>query len=73
MTLDQSIVGKKYEVAELKIDDMIGRRLEALGLTQGTRVELLNKKGNGAIIFKVRGTRLAVGKQIARAIAVKEA
>lgn len=73
MTLDLAHKGMRYEVADLKLNDVTGRRLEALGLTQGTKIELMNQKGNGAVIFKVRGTRLAVGRQIARAIVVKEA
>lgn len=73
MTLDLATIGRKYEVSDLKLDGVAGRRLEALGLTQGTRIELLNQKGSGSVIFKVRGTRLAVGKKIAHAIVVKEA
>lgn len=73
MTLDQAAKGKNYQVTDLRIDGITGRRLEALGLTTGTKVELINGKGNGAVIFKVRGTRLAVGKEIAHAVVVKEA
>lgn len=73
MTLDFAIVGKNYRVEELKIQGTTGRRLEALGLTQGTSIELMNQKAGGAVIFKVRGTRLAVGRKIAHAIVVKEA
>lgn len=73
MTLDLARIGTKYHVTDLKLQGVTGRRLEALGLTQGTKIELMNQKRNGAVIFKVRGTRLAVGKQIAHAIIVKEA
>jgi ferrous iron transport protein A len=47
--------------------------LEALGVNQQTPVIILNKKGSGSLIIKVRGTRLALGRQIAEGIAVKEA
>lgn len=73
MTLDLAKIGKRYEVAKVELSGVTGRRLEALGLTQGTKIELLNQKRTGAVIFKVRGTRLAVGKQIAASIMVKEA
>ena len=33
---------------------------------------LLNKKGSGSVIFKVRGTRLAVGKRISDGIEISE-
>ena len=37
-----------------------------------TPVTLLNKKGSSSVIFKVRGTRLAVGKRISDGIEISE-
>lgn len=71
MTLDSVEIGKVYIVERLDLSGVTGRRLEALGLTQGTKIELMNQKRHGAVIFKVRGTRLAVGKEIAASIKVK--
>ena len=48
------------------------RRLEALGLTEGTNITILNKKKKGAVIVKVRGTRFAVGEHIAEGIRIGE-
>ncbi len=73
MTLIEGCVGEAYEVVSTEIDLKILRRLEALGLIPGTKIELLNRKKNGTSIFKVRGTRLAVGKEIAAGIILKEA
>lgn len=61
-----------YEVTDLQITMEIMRRLEALGINGGTKIQLLNKKKNGACIIKVRGTRWAIGKKIAEGILVKE-
>jgi len=36
-------------------------------------VTILNKKGSGSLIIKVRGTRLALGKKISEGIVVEEA
>lgn len=72
MTLYEGRVGSDYEVLTTHIEKNLERRLEALGLTDGTRIELLNRKRNGTAIFKVRGTRLAVGKEIAMGIEIKE-
>lgn len=47
------------------------KRLEALGMIEGTRIKVLNKKNNGALIIKFRGTRFAIGKSIAEKIAVR--
>ncbi|MEE1242415.1 ferrous iron transport protein A [Frisingicoccus sp.] len=73
MTLMESIPGEEYIVESTRLNDKVGRRLEALGLIRGTRVEVLNRKKNGTMIFKVRGTRLAIGKEISAGIYVKEA
>ena len=72
MTLYEGNVGSHYRVLTTHIEKNLERRLEALGLTDGTRIELLNRKRNGTSIFKVRGSRLAVGKEIAMGIEVKE-
>lgn len=72
MTLLEGVTSGKYKVRKLELEKTVGRRLEALGLTEGTQVVILNKKKNGSIIFKVRGTRLAVGKKIAESILVEE-
>lgn len=47
------------------------RRLEALGLIEGTTVTVLRKKRRGAMIIKVRGTRFAVGWGISTHITVE--
>ena len=73
MTLSQGNVGQFYIVKNLKLEKATKQRLEALGLINGTKVELLNQNHNGAIVFKVRGTRLAIGKKIADAIFIEEA
>jgi len=72
MTLSEGRIGQFYFVKELKLEHTTKQRLEALGLIDGTKVELLNQNHNGAIVFKVRGTRLAIGKKIADAIFVEE-
>lgn len=72
MTLLKGTIGNTYTVKELSLEKTTKRRLEALGLTDGTKITILNKKENGSIIFKVRGTRLAIGRQIADSIVLKE-
>ena len=43
-----------------------------MGMITDTNIEILNKKKNGSLIFKVRGTRLAIGKNISKNIYLKE-
>lgn len=72
LTLLQGKVGKSYTICEIRLNEEVKRRLENLGMTQHTKVSLLNKKSSGTAIIKVRGTRFAIGKKFAAGIAVKE-
>lgn len=73
MKLQEGEIGKTYMVQSILVDDIIARRLEALGVNEQTPVIIMNKKGSGTLIIKVRGTRLALGRKIADGIEVKEA
>lgn len=71
MTLNQGDVGAVYVIQGIDLEqNHITRRLEALGLNEFTKIQILNKKRGGAFIIKVRGTRLAVGRDIACGIRV---
>ncbi len=72
MTLFEGKAGKPYQISGLYVEESITRRLEALGLNDGTVLHILTRKKNGALIIKVRGTRLALGKHISSLIEVKE-
>lgn len=51
-------------------EERLTRRLEALGVNEDTLVTLMNKKGSGTVIIKVRGTRLALGQKISDGIEI---
>lgn len=68
MTLLEGQINQVYSIEELLTDGNTGRRLQSLGLIHGTGIKVINKKRNGAVIFKARGTRLAVGRDIASMI-----
>lgn len=72
MTLLEGKIGESYEVKNLTLSGMTQIRLEALGLTRGTKIKVLNNKRSGSVIFMVRGTRLAIGKRIAASIIIEE-
>ncbi|NFD75968.1 ferrous iron transport protein A [Clostridium botulinum] len=71
MTLLDGNISGNYVIVDTNINKNIQRRLKALGLTDGTKIQILNNKKSGSVIFKVRGTRLAVGKKIACGIEIK--
>ena len=72
MTLREGTIGNKYQVKEIQLEDKVKRRLQMLGMTKGTGVQVLNNKKSGSIIMKVRGTRFAIRKRIAEGILVEE-
>ena len=73
MTLHSATIGKMYTVKSLDLDTATKRRLEALGLTVGTKINILNRNHGGAVIVMVRGSRLAIGAKITETIHMKEA
>ncbi len=73
MNLCEGEKGNTYLVDNVALPDDIARRLEALGVNENTPVTIQNKKRNGTLIMKVRGTRLALGRQIGEGIEIKEA
>ncbi len=72
MTLDEAQKENSYCIDGLFVEPSITRRLQALGLNDGTLVRVLNRKKKGAMIIQVRGTRLALGKHITSNIVVRE-
>lgn len=71
MELLNGTKGSTYEILDLKVSDHIAHRLQAIGILEGTKVQILNKKKKGAIIIKVRGSRWAIGAGIARGMIVR--
>ncbi len=71
MTLLDTQKGKWYQVKRIIEREKVQRRLEALGILEGTRVQVLNQKKSGSTIIRVRGTRWALGRDIAGGIEVE--
>ena len=72
MTLKQGKSNQTYRVEAIHTSLDLERRLEALGMTRQTPVSVLNRKGKGILIIKLRGTRFALGCNITKNIEVKE-
>lgn len=72
MTLFEAKKGGEYTVRGLFVEEAVTRRLQALGLNDGTPIKVLNRKRRGALIIQVRGTRLALGQHLSSNIEVEE-
>ena len=73
MTLKEGKNNQTYIVEEIHIELNLERRLEALGLTRGSQITVLNNNKKGAMTVRFRGTRFALGRRIADNIIVREA
>ena len=70
MQLNEARVGQTYTVKRIDLPFEMQRRLEALGMTDEAPVSVLNRKGKGILIIKLRGTRFALGYNITKNIEV---
>ena len=71
MYLCNGRIGSNYQISGIELPTNMEKRLEALGMTNGTAVTVLNSKNHGVLIVKVRGTRFALGRNITRNILVR--
>lgn len=72
MKLYEGQKGSVLQVVHMDLPVQTERRLEVLGMLEGTRIAVVNRKKKGAMIIKIRGTRFAVGRNITEHIEVKE-
>ena len=72
MTLKQGKTSQTYRVVSLDIELKLERRLEALGLTEGSLITILNNEKKGSLTARSRGARFALGRRIADHIEVTE-
>ena len=71
MLLKDAQVGQVCVVEEIHLPFQLERRLEALGMTRQTSLSVLNRKGKGILIVKLRGARFALGYNITKSIEVR--
>ena len=71
MRLKDAQVGQTCVVERISLPFQMERRLEALGITRGTSLSVLNRKGKGILIIKLRGTRFALGYHVTNSIEVR--
>ena len=62
-----------YTVKAIHLPFETERRLQALGMTDNTPIRVVNRKGKGILVVRLRGTRFAFGYNIAKNIEVEEA
>lgn len=72
MLLKDMQTGQSCVVERIDLPFQMERRLEALGMTRQTEISVVNRKGKGILIVKLRGSRFALGEQITKSITVRK-
>ena len=73
LTLGTAEPGRRLRVAALAGGPALCARLAALGLLPGTGVTIIRRQERGPMVVAVRGSRAALGRGVARHIAVAPA
>ena len=73
MLLKDIAIGQNCIIEKINLPFQMEQRLQALGMTKDTAISVLNRKGKGIMIIKLRGTRLALGYNMTKNIAVRKA
>ncbi len=70
-TLCQLSAGELGHIRRIRGGHTFTTRMATFGFTPGVEVEMLQNYGQGPVIVKVRGARVALGRQEARRILVE--
>jgi len=70
LILFDGIKNNFYSVHSMNLPLKTAKRLEALGMTYGTGIKILNRK-KSALIVSIRGTRVALGRAVAENIKIE--
>lgn len=73
MLLKDIDAGDSCIIERINLPFQMEQRLQALGMTRDTAISVLNRKGKGIMIIKLRGTRLALGYNMTKNIDVRKA
>ena len=71
MPLSMVSPGEQVQVVSVSAGWGLQRRLADMGLTPGLKVRVVRSHRFGALVLDVRGSRLALGRGLARKIMVK--
>ena len=70
--LSKAKSGKTMEVVDLIGGERSTRRLLEMGLYEGASIEVISGRGWGPVVLKLAGTRLALGRGLAKKILVRD-
>jgi Fe2+ transport system protein FeoA len=69
--LSEVRIGSLVRIGSIEGGKRMGRRLSEMGLRPGAVTEVVSGEGGGPVVLRVDGTRLALGRGMARRILVE--
>lgn len=72
MLLKDLAAGESCKIEKIDLPFQVEQRLLSLGMTKDAKVSVLNRKGKGILIIKLRGSRFALGYHITQNIEVRK-
>ncbi|MDR2929699.1 MAG: ferrous iron transport protein A [Propionibacteriaceae bacterium] len=73
LSLDQAPIGRTLTIAATCDDGVVARRLTSLGWRVGVQIQVTQRASGGARIIDLNGSRVAVSRNLARALPVEVA
>jgi ferrous iron transport protein A len=71
MTLNNCNIGDKIMIKNMESDPKVKKRLQDMGLTNGSMLRMISNYSDDAYIVKIRGSKVVIGKDIAEKISVE--
>jgi ferrous iron transport protein A len=65
LPLSEATIGKRFRLVEIHGGHRLTRRLLALGLSLGTELEVVQRRGRGVVVAR-DGNRVALGEGVAQ-------
>jgi ferrous iron transport protein A len=65
LPLSEATIGKRFRLVEIHGGHRLTRRLLALGLSLGTELEVVQRRGRGVVVAR-GGNRVALGEGVAQ-------
>ena len=61
--------GDRFTVSQIRLEESLCHRLQALGIVPGCQIPVIYKKRIGTMVIRCRGARYALGAGAAKGIA----
>jgi len=72
LTIADALPGRKYVILYIDGGYGLSSHLNSMGLVPNENLSVLNQSGGGPVTISIKGTRIAVGRGMAKKIVIRE-